>query len=41
VPECCPNPDGLRRVLEAATHVLPPKDARLLRGRIAVLDEQW
>lgn len=41
VPECCPNPDELRWVLQAAVHTLPPRDARLLRRRIAVLDERW
>jgi hypothetical protein len=41
VPECCPDPVALRSILEAAAHGLPPKDARVLRRRIAVLDELW
>lgn len=38
---CCPGPQELRAILQAVVHVLPPKDAGLLRRRIAVLDEQW
>jgi hypothetical protein len=41
VPECCPDPTQLRRIIEAAAHALPPPDARNLRHRIAVLDEFW
>lgn len=39
--ECCPNPRELRALLQAVVHALPPRDARVLRRRIAVLDELW
>jgi hypothetical protein len=41
VPMCCPDPNELRATLEAIAHVLPRKDARLLRVRLAKLDARW
>jgi hypothetical protein len=38
VPARCPDPVGLRRVLRIVIYVLPPRDARALRRRIAELD---
>jgi len=41
VPECCPDPDELRRTLRLVAAHLPPKDARAFRKRVAALDELW
>jgi len=38
---CCPDPAEVRRILLAAASVLPPKDAREFRRRVAALDELW
>ena len=35
---CCPDPAELRALLAAVVHVLPKKDARVLRKRI---DDLW
>ncbi|MCO1580291.1 hypothetical protein M8C13_31495 [Crossiella sp. SN42] len=39
--ECCPDPAELRHVLNLVVAVLPPRDARLIRKRLAALDELW
>jgi hypothetical protein len=39
--ECCPDPDEVRGILHAAAAVLPKKDAREFRRRVAELDELW
>jgi len=39
--ECCPDPGDVRAILEVAAHVLPSNDARVLRRRLADLDELW
>jgi hypothetical protein len=41
LPGCCTDPFELRATLEAIVHVLPRKDARLLRARLAELDANW
>ncbi|MFG1638705.1 hypothetical protein ACGFMK_00295 [Amycolatopsis sp. NPDC049252] len=41
VPECCPDPAEIRRVLHAVAHALPPKDAREFRARVAKSTELW
>jgi hypothetical protein len=38
---CCPDPAEIRGILDAVTQVLPPKDAGLIRRRVAALDELW
>ncbi|MFB9907901.1 hypothetical protein [Allokutzneria oryzae] len=38
---CCPNPYELRPVLDAVVAVLPPRDAREIRRRIAEIDSHW
>lgn len=37
--QCCPSPAELRALLGAVAHVLPKKDARMLRKRIGDLDD--
>jgi hypothetical protein len=39
VPECCEDPDELYRVLHAAASALPAADARMVRLRIADIDD--
>jgi hypothetical protein len=39
--ECCPDPVEVRYILDTACHVLPRRDARALRQRLADLDAQW
>ncbi len=41
VMECCPNPPELRWILDAAVAVLPSRDSRTFRRKIAALDELW
>jgi hypothetical protein len=41
VMRCCPDPEELRRIFEAVAHALPPRDARVFRRRLALLDAQW
>jgi hypothetical protein len=36
-PGCCPEPADAHELLEAVLHVLPARDARVLRRRMAVL----
>jgi hypothetical protein len=38
---CCPETPRLRQILNAVLRVLPPVDARLLRQRIASVDDLW
>src|SRR5437868_3595779 len=38
---CCPDPVELRGMLDTIAHALPPRDARMLRRRLAALDDQW
>jgi hypothetical protein len=38
---CCPDPVELHALLDAVVHVLPKKDARVLRKRIGDLDDLW
>ncbi|GAA3821591.1 hypothetical protein GCM10022380_45880 [Amycolatopsis tucumanensis] len=37
IPECCPDPDELRRTLLTAAAQLPPRDARAFRERLRAL----
>jgi hypothetical protein len=37
---CCPDPVELRSMLDTITHALPPRDARMLRRRLAAIDDQ-
>ncbi len=39
--ECCPDPGYIRMVLNIAATVLPRRDARKFRRRLAGLDELW
>jgi hypothetical protein len=41
VPMCCPDPIDLHATLEAIVHILPRKDARQMRARLAALDANW
>lgn len=41
VPQCCPDPAELRRTLILVAHAIPPKDARIFRKQLAILDELW
>ncbi|MGW0521466.1 hypothetical protein [Crossiella sp. NPDC003009] len=38
---CCPDPVELNHVLNLILAVLSPRDARLIRKRLAALDELW
>jgi hypothetical protein len=39
--ECCPDPAEVRYILDVACHVLPKRDAKAFRRRLADLDAQW
>ncbi|WP_433370461.1 hypothetical protein [Streptosporangium sp. CA-115845] len=38
---CCPDPVELRTILDAVVHVLPKKDAYVLRKRLGDFDDLW
>ncbi|MFG2038765.1 hypothetical protein [Dactylosporangium sp. NPDC048998] len=38
---CCPDPIELHSIIETITRALPKSDARTLRQRLSILDDQW